>query len=153
MGCPGIGFKLSPGRGVPLSPTSASGCYIPAGMTGDGDTLSPHKLCGSLRSGPSCPPPPPILISLFMGLVFWLWWPLHLASWVFMDSWINSQQVCDLFKHPCRLYEGLGTQGAAGLFSFHSKSTCCEGSPSHLNCSFHPSHPQVGLLIHSSKTL
>lgn len=153
MGRPGIGFKPGPGRGVPLSPTRASGCYIPAGMTGDGDTLSPHKPCGSLRSGPSCPPPPPHPHILICRVSVLAMVATSSGTLGVYGLWLNSQQVCDLSKHQCRLYEGLGTQGAAGLFSFHSKSTCCEGSPSHLNCSFHPSHPQVGLLIHSSKIL
>lgn len=47
-----------PSRGVPLSPTSASGYYIPTGMTGDGGMLNPNKPCCSLRSEPSHPPSP-----------------------------------------------------------------------------------------------
>lgn len=152
MGCPWMGCMPGPSRGIPLNPTSASGCYILEGTAGDGGMLGPRKPCGSLRSGPSHPPSPlsHILIHGVRALVMGV--TLSGASGIY-ELWLNNQQVCDLSKHPCQLYEGLGTQGAARLFSFCSESTCCEGPLSHLNCSFHPSRPQVGLLIHSFKIL
>lgn len=152
MGWPGTGCTPDPSRGVLLSSTTARGCYIPAGTAEDGGTLGPHKPCGSLRSGPSCPPPPcpHILIYGVRALVTEV--TLSGSSSIY-GVWLNSQQIWDPSEHACQLYEGLGTQDAAGLFPFHSKSTCCEGPLSYLNCSFHPSHPQVGLLIHSLKIL
>lgn len=156
MGCPGIrcmlGCMPDPCRGVPLSLTSASRFYILAWIAGDGGTLGLRKPCGSLMTGPSCPPAPhPHLLvygvrALVMGVT------LSGAAGIH-GLCLNSQQVCDLTKHPCQLCKGLGTHGDAGIFCFRYKSTCCEGLSSHLNCSFHPFCPQVGLLIHSLKIL
>lgn len=127
--------------------TITRGCCIPVGTVRDrhvSASMSPplSTFYVPLSSGPPCPPPyfHPVLIcrsSLF-----------HLSGAQILTG---SGNVIGVFMKFLSAQVSPSRDLASMVLPGYllSESALCERSLSHLTCSFHPSDPQVGLLIQS----